>query len=158
LCGTCCTRARACPIVSHGRIHHVRRRRPAAGCALVLLPGRVLQLPARRRGAIAQSIKVLTTWYALSPLSISTWCPDLSSLPDGICICPPSSARANDTLRMVSHRGAMRLVLVSTGDPTPSPRRPPRVAYPPTSVSAPRPTPSTIPPAGRHGKCAAHTP
>jgi hypothetical protein len=39
--------------------------------------------------AITQSIKVLTTWYALSPLSISTRCPDLSSLPDEICICPP---------------------------------------------------------------------
>lgn len=47
----------------HGGIHRVRRRRPAAGRALVLLPGRVLQLLARRRGAIAQSIKVLTTWY-----------------------------------------------------------------------------------------------
>jgi hypothetical protein len=89
LCGTCCTRARACPIVSHGGIHRVRRRRPAAGRALVLLPGRVLQLPARRRGSIALSIKVLATWYTLSPLSISTRCPDLISLPDGICICPP---------------------------------------------------------------------
>ena len=55
--------------------------------------------------AIAQSIKVLTTWYALSPLSISTRCQDLSSLPDGICICPPSSARATDVQKMVIGQG-----------------------------------------------------
>jgi hypothetical protein len=57
--------------------------------------------------AIAQSIKVLTTWYALSPLSISTRCPDLISLPDGICICPPL-IRARDRRAGIRRTGGTR--------------------------------------------------
>jgi hypothetical protein len=86
-------------------------RRPATGHALVLLPGRVLQLPARRRGAhllhraIHQGPHHLVR--PLPPLSISTRCSDLSSLPDGICICPPL-LRARDRCAGIRRTGGTR--------------------------------------------------
>lgn len=122
--------------------------------------------------AIAQSIKVLTTWYALLPLPLSFHSTrarpagvrqDLSSLPDGICVCHCAGTRRTGGTRSSWWAPAgcrPRTRPPSPRSPSPSACRrasparssPPPPSSPPWLVPLPVPSPSL----SRHPKRVDH--